>query len=126
MLNRRLIFSSCNPPYSNFSTQIERIDNYLEKMKYLNSVNSLISIYGDRASKELKIGREFTGREEEAFFHEELSIEDYPDCEFVLETVEANDLMDLVAKVEKLHLNFSTFRVQWDLSNPQSFQTYFF
>lgn len=126
MLSRRLIFSTLSLPYSHFSSKLESIDNYLNELKYLAPINNIISIYGVRGDDDLRIGREITGREEEAYFHEEFKIEDYDKCEFISEIIDAKDLGELKSKIESLHLNYKSFRVQWDLSESRKFKVYFF
>ena len=126
MLSRRLIYSTLPTPYRGFSIALEKLDNYLSELKYLNPINNLVSIYGSKDSRDLRIGREITGREEDAYHNDEFSITDYHKAEFISETITASDLVELEKEIQKRHPSLKNYRVQWDLSLGNEFQVYFF
>lgn len=126
MLNRRLIYSKISPPYLGASTHIEKIDNYLNETKYLNPVNNSIFIYGNDANSDVLVGREITGREQEAYYHDEFLIKDFSVSEFEMKVIEASTLNNLISQIKELNLKLAQFRVKWNLENPNQFEVYFF
>lgn len=126
MLNRRLLYSNISPPYNALSVQIEKIDNYLNQTKYLIPVDDTILIYGNLADSEIRVGREITGREQDSYFHEEFSLQDYSSSEFERVLIEAQSINILMEKIKLQKTDHTQFRIKWKLETPHKFEVYFF
>ena len=126
MISSRLIYIPQTIPFDNLAAVAEQIDLFIEKFKYLEIVDNHLYIYGNSAGKDFLVGREITGREEEAYHHESIKIKDYEVGDFEKKIFESESFEGLLSSLQGEMNSFTQFRIRWDISKPNTFETYFF
>jgi len=107
---------------------IEQIDALLAQAIYVEKVNQKISIYGQKNSSELLVGREVMGREENLYGHDHVKVQDFSVGNEVKQTIAYENFQSLIDQATT-YMNSngkSWFRIQIDLDDFQSAQVSIF
>ena len=126
MLSSRLIYEKSDPPFGDISEIVERVDNFLDTLKYCEPVDNFIYLYGEMGESDLLIGREITGREEEAYHHETIRVADFEGSSSDEVDFVSRELEDLLRQIKSTKNSTQSFRIRWDISTPHDFKVYFF
>ena len=128
MINSRLMYITQKKDELRIAVAIEAIDERLGHAIYVEKVNQKISLYGQKDSSDLLVGREVMGREENLYNHDQVKIKDFSVGDELKQDLAYQDFKTLIDDATNIMLDSgkSWFRIQLDLDYFQSAEVTFF